>query len=62
MTETDDSVLLVRISFDGEVQRLWLAPLVALLLLQNDPDNGEIWANGHIVGDDVHMGMWDRSP
>ncbi len=35
--------------------------MLAVALLGDDPENGEMWAEGWINADGCDMGAWDRS-
>jgi hypothetical protein len=58
---SDDTVLLVRVTHDGETSCQWMPAMLAVALLGDDPENGEMWAEGWINADGCDMGAWDRS-
>jgi hypothetical protein len=57
----NDFVLLIRVTFDGDIVREYMLPEFAVSSLIYDEDNGVIYEKAWIVADDVDMGMWDRS-
>ena len=54
-------VLLVRTSFDGEIETRWLPAAMAVAMAGWDEDNGVVWYSAHIYADGCDMGNWDRS-
>lgn len=62
MSELGPIVLLVRYSFDNELDAELLPAALACEALHNDYENGVVWQSGKIYWFGINSRNWDTSP